>query len=54
MVEIARSVDDKFKNVKNIKNGARMHLLLSLKVEQNPSYDSLRFSADMKKMDTNF
>ena len=45
MVEIGKSGCDDLKNVKSNKNGARMYLQSSLKVEENPSYGVLQFSA---------
>ena len=51
MVEMARSVDNNFKNAKNIKNGARMHLLWAWESKETLAMASFKFRQQlMRKM----
>lgn len=51
MLEIERSGEYDFKNIKRIKNRARMYLQSNLKVEQTLAVESLKISAMVKKME---
>ena len=53
-LEIGKSSYKGFKNVKSIKNGARMHLALSLTVEETLAMEESNFWQQLMRMITNF